>query len=215
MTTFAQFKEQYTREMWRTGDADWNLDLPNLMRKAEARIRRDLYHTELISETVGTTTEPDKIVLAGDVREIVSLQIVGLSGLPMAPVQFADLASYNSRVGTNAYSTVYKGMIAARVKAAVMMQTGASVANPVTYKLVYIMGITPYEDDPALPFYDANPDFYEAALNVPAYKYLKDFASSAEYNTGYLDTLESMRAESEYRKYPSGQINVQLPGNVL
>lgn len=205
MTTYAEFKDFYTRKMWRMSDAAWDADLPNLIHAAEMKISRDLRHQNLMGQdTLINTGSP--IPLPGDFRQAVSVFPANAS-MPAKALKYDDfkaMAAQNRPIGC--YFSIHGGQL--------HIDGVASPANPVDIDTTYLTGIVPYSTDPAIPFYDMHPDFYMAAVNVQAYDYLKDFELSTEYNAKYEMLLDDMRRESNYILYPSGQMAVPLPGNV-
>jgi len=56
-------------------------------------------------------------------------------------------------------------------------------------------------------FYDANPDFFLAALDVQVYTYLREFELSQEKNNNYAVLLETMIRNSNYARWPSGSLD--------
>lgn len=214
MTTFADFQSYYTRKMWRVGDADWATDLPRLVKKAEARINRDLRQTELSTSTVISATA-NSFTMPADAREISSLSTAAspasAAARAMSPSEYTSMLNQYGSTQRN-YDRFFSV-----TGNTVHYETGATVDAPVSINLSYMMGITPYADYAGVgdSFYDSNPDFYEAALNIEAYEYLKDFDLASIYEAKYVSVLDSMRADSEYHRYPSGQISNRLPGNVL
>ncbi len=214
MTTYAQFQEYYTRKMWRVGDIDWTTDLPQLIRKAERKISRDLRNQDLMSSGEVQVTD-NNFPLPSDLREFTSIRLVG-DRYPQG--QFVSQAEYQKIQGSAGaaigYTTYFKGRYFCQIGNTVFF-TGFVDANaPDTVKFSYYMGVMPYESDPPEPFYDKHPDFYEAALNVQAYEYLKDFELSGQYENSYQILLDDMRRESEYQNFPSGQVDSRPPGNV-
>lgn len=211
MTTYAEFQDYYTREMWRVGDVDWQQDLPTLIKKAEAKISRDLRHNAIIGSTSFVAVDSSPLPLPGDFKE--ALIVIVQNNRPLTPLAMSARAwaAEQLKQGVSEPLPGYYAIFDKKLH----INVGGSAENPIPVSITYYRGLEPYESDPAEPFYDTNPDFYEAALNVQAYKYLKDYELSAENNSQYDMLLEAMRAESEYLRYPSGQIAVQLPGNVM
>jgi hypothetical protein len=208
---YAEFQAYFTRKHWRTGDAEWMTDLPQLIQKAEARINRDLRY-QAVMATTSIAITADTFELPGDLREIASLKLA-TSNSPAVAVSLPRYRELEERLSAGQTSLI--GTAFATLGKDCLLLANASVDNPNTVNLDYYMGITPYKTDPLVPFYDLHPDFYEAALNVQAYEYLKNFDLSGEYNSQYATLLEAMRAESEYLERPSGQIATALPGAVL
>lgn len=211
MTTYAEFQEYYTRQMWRVGDTEWQQDLPRLIRNAEAKISRDLRHNSIIGSASYSAVDSSALPLPGDFKE--ALVIIVQNDRPLTPLALSPREWVEKQLMQGAFEPL-PGYYAIFDKH-LYVNVGASASNPIPISVTYYRGLEPYDTDPSEPFYDAHPDFYEAALNVQAYKYLKDYELSAENNTQYDGLLNAMRAESEYLLYPTGQIAVQLPGNVM
>ena len=206
MTTYSEFQDYYTEKMWRTGDTAWTTNLPTLIRKAEARISRDLRVNDLYTDESGDVTVP-YIDRPGDFREMVSLQYVDTTGnlrnsATALPLQ--QFVGYSSKFdqGDTSYAGCYYTVTADQIK----LLANASVEAPVGYQMTYIRGITGYETDPAEPFYDLEPDFFEAALNIQAYDWLKDYNLVQTYNDEYTRLLNGMVTDSNYKIFPSGQL---------
>lgn len=214
MPTYDEFKSYYTRKMWRQGDTDWETDLPQLIRKAEAQISRDLRYQDLMTTgSVEPLADPSFQVPA-DCREFVSIRLRGdnyKQGKFISPDLFREFENTPSKQLEPAGTYWCQIGNTVRTIGNITDQDG----NYFAVDFDYYVGITPFEDTPAgSSFYDLHPDFYEAALNVQAYDYLKDFELSSLYEGKYQSLLEDMRRESEYKQFPSGLIDVQLPGNV-
>lgn len=214
MTTFADFQSYYTRKLWRVGDSDWVTDLPVLVKKAEARINRDLRYTDMSASVVVAATA-DTFPMPSDAREITSLSCSDDADAGSASAM--SPSDYRTMLGSYGTATGHYGKHFSITGSTVHFVTGATVSVPVNLDLSYYMGLVAYADFGGVgdAFYDTYPDFYEAALNIEAYEYLKDFDLASIYEAKYVSVLESMRADSEYRRYPSGQISNRLPGNVL
>lgn len=208
---YTEFQTYFTRKMWRTGDTDWDTDLPQLINKAEARIRRDLQYQPLLKSQDFVITE-DEFDIPADFKEAASVYLEGSPGAGAKALSIGQFRVIQNQF--NSGSTGFKGMYFCPFGMKMLVLTGATVDTPQTVKLDYYMGLVPYATDPAIPFYDLHPDFYEAALNVQAYEYLRDFELSGEYNNSYIDLLNGMRADSEYLERPSGMMPTIVPGNV-
>jgi hypothetical protein len=216
--TYTQFKEYYTRKMWRVGDVDWNTDLDTLIDKAEGKISRDLNHMDLWQVTLENTTD-NIVVLPADCGEILSVVVTG------APFKAATAISRrqwdaieNSEGGTASIAGKYYSIFGPLL----YVTTAATPSNPQQVVIEYNMGIKPYKnyvpgpaDTQVEPFYSKHQDFYEAALNMQAYDYLKDFQLSQKYDADYGILLEDMRRDANYRKYGSGQLDARPAGMVM
>ena len=210
--TYDDFKTYYTRGKWRTGDTDWDTDLPQLIRKAESRISRDLRRQDIMAATEIPVTEPE-FSLPSDVREIASIRLKG-DQYPQG--QFLNLDKFRQiQQNSQNEGSYFKGKYFAQVGNKILMTGTVDASAPDTVLLDYYMGIEPYENDPAIPFYDIHPDFYEAAVNIQSYEYLKDYETASIYETTYSGLLEDMIREGEYKTHPAGQIASQPAGYVL
>lgn len=203
MTTFAEFQEYYLREIWRTGDSDLTTDLPRLIKKAEARIKRDLREQGLVSTFETTITDGREVDLPADFSELVSYDLG--KGNVNSVVSYPEL-----------HTGCYFDQGPVRGPAAILgnkmyFRGSALTEAPATIRLTYQMGIVPYDANPAIPFYDQHPDFYVAALNVYVYEYLREFENKASNDQTYMDLLDSMTRNSNYARFPSGQIALPMP----
>ena len=206
MTTYADFKAFYLREIWREGDAALEGDLDRLIKRAEAKMSRDLRQQNLQASFVfpllGNVT--NTVPLPGDFRELVNLYVDGKSLKSVDATRFPE---YMDDYWLNGFPcTTYcisGGYIMLNARAPITV--GNSLA------MTYYRGITPYASNPVTPFYDTNPDFYTAAVNTEVYQYLRDFELSAEYNGKYTKLLEDMQRDSNYAQWPSGQLDMPLP----
>lgn len=206
MTTYAEFQEYYLREIWREGDAALQADLPKLIRKAEARIKRDLKAQGLTGTVTLTSTTDNKVALPGDFGEAVA---VSINGIPSSVVAGSNINALTASTGA-----VRGGCFAIRGGYLYANGTG-TVDIPLDVKLVYQMGLVPYADEPVAPFYDQNPDFYTTVLNIYVYEYLRDLEMKAANDASYATLLESMERDSNYAKYPSGLLPGVFPANIV
>ena len=96
------------------------------------------------------------------------------------------------------------------------MLNNGTVAEPENYTMFYYGELTPYSTDPASPFRDDHPDFYQAAVDIHILDYLKSFEEKANKEKEYLGLLEDMITASNYRALPSGQMgSANIPDGVL
>ena len=210
MTTYAAFQDYYLRRMWRQGDADLTQDLPSLIREAEARIKRDVRNTDLTSVLEVAVTE-GAVPLPGDFREVLSFKALQDDCLPMTFVPPNEFSAYNTnssgnRAGLNKVASVFNNNI--------NFVSNATVEDPTNLELIYYLGITPYETDPATPFYDLHPDFFLAAVDIQYYTYIRDFALANEFKGTYQEIWSSLETDSNYRMFPSGNLDARPAGEV-
>src|SRR5574343_276594 len=95
MTTFTEFQEYFIRLMWRTGDTEFANDLPRLVKKAEARINRDLRQIGMTSEYLGLLEGVDSFELPLDYVEARSLAIDGTNAVFRA-ITWQEMAARRS-----------------------------------------------------------------------------------------------------------------------
>lgn len=213
MTTFTEFQEYFIRLMWRVGDTEFADDLPRLIKKAEARINRDLRQIGMVSEYLGSLEGTDSFELPLDYVEARSLTIDGVSAIFRA-ITWQEMAARRSNGTTfsNTYAQDGGDMY-------VNINPNSGVAQWV--RMSYYCKVRPYDTvtDENTPtseiFYDQHPDFYEAALRVQCYDYLREFELSAEFNGKYEQLLASMRELKISQEFPAGALPVQLPGIVF
>jgi hypothetical protein len=209
MTTFSDFQDYFLRLMWRTGDTEFTLDLPRLVKKAEARINRDL---RLIGQTADYQTpleNEDSFTLPDDYAEARAITVEGYPGF-LRPITLQDMQARRAD-GRYSMSFAQDGNI-------MFINLRPDATSPPYVSMSYYTKVPPYElvDDPeAETFYDKYPDFYEAALRVQCYDYLREFELSAEYNGKYQQLLEGMREFNASQQFPAGAIPFELPGIVM
>ena len=209
MTTFADFQVYFMRLMWRTGDTDFQTDLPMLVKKAEARINRDLRLIGQKSEYVGFLENDDFFDLPPDYVEASAVTVAGYPGF-LRPITWQDM---QARRAGGRYSMSF-----AQDGNTMYINLQPDSTNPPEFRVSYFAKAAPFEnvDDPEVEtFYDKYPDFYEAALRVQCYDYLREFELSAEYNGKYQQLLDGMREFNSRQEFPAGAIPVQLPGIVF
>lgn len=203
MTTYAEFKDFYIREIWREGDTALISDLDRLIARAEAHISRALRQTSVIgTHTVNLLT--DNTALPGDFREVLNASIDG------KPLTLRDLG-YEAAALSPTKLSFEAGKYYWIKGNDILFNLPTLVSPPLPLTMTYYAGVVPYASNPALPFYDKHPDFYTAAVNVEVYGYLRDFALSQEYNSKFSMLLEEMQRESGYMMYPSGQLQTPMP----
>lgn len=208
MTTFADFQGYYLRKVWRTGDAELTSDLPLLVKEAESRIRRDLRDQALTTTGLVTITEGNGYDLPGDFRELISASASG-HRLTQA-VSMQDLHR-SARDQEDEICGPYYTILGNRL----FVRGLATPLRPSTLSITYFMGIKPYADvtEGETPFYDTNPDFYIAALNVFVYDYLREFELKQQNEVAYGELLDSMIRNSNYARFPSGLTGMPLPSS--
>lgn len=211
MTTFVEFTEYFLRLMWRTGDADFEADLPRLIKKAEARINRDLRQIGMTAEYLGSLDGVDSFELPSDYVEARSLTIDGTNAIFRATT-WQEMAARRSDgvTFTNTFAQDGNSMY-------VNINPNSGVVQWV--RMSYYTKVRPFdtvtdEDDDTV-FYDQHPDFFEAALRVQCYDYLREFELSAEFNGKYQQLLETMKELKISQEFPAGALPVQLPGIVF
>lgn len=204
MTTYAEFKSFYLREIWREGDAALEQDLDRLIARAEAKIKRDLSDAKLV-ELLEMPIMQSPVALPGDFSEAISVSLDGATLSLVSPDLFHKNTTASSpyRSAGSMYCVVGNNLL---INILPQFEESALV-------LQYYSGLTPFSLNPVAPYYDVNPDFYTAAVNVEVYNYLRDFDLSAEYNGKYAKLLEDMQRRSSYTLFPSGQLITQIPGN--
>jgi hypothetical protein len=202
---YVDFKAYLLRALWRTGDADFEADLDVLVRKAESRINRDLREI--------TATKSVEIVITSNTFDLptdyveATAVVIQSQGLYLSPTTVQRFIALDDQDATgNLFVIVGRQM---RV-----LQNPTAI-EPMTILLTY------YFKAPAFAtiigdsqFYEDAPDFYEAAVRVQCYDYLREFELSAEYNGVYAGLLESMEKDSIRREFPAGPIDCPLPGIV-
>ena len=201
MTTVANFVSYYLRRLWREGDQDLTSDLPNIVKEAEARMSRDIRENSIVKDvTLPYTSE--NFDLPADLNEIHS---VSLDGYSPAALVLPDEIFRIRRVTAQGRSNVY-----ALSGNKLMTVAGAAPVWPRSAKLVYSMRVPPApmdQPDAEMGFYDLNPDYFLAALDVQVYAYMREFELSAEKNGVYAALLDTMIRNSNYARWPSGQLD--------
>lgn len=204
MTTFADFQAYYLRKVWRTGDADLTQDLPKLIREAEARIARD-FRDNFMVKSYNTVLSAGRVVpLPGDFKEMMSISHNG--------TKFAEAVTFPQLVLSQAdRDGEFRGPYYAIMGDSLYFRGTATAEAPVNIVMTYFADIVPYHTEPAIPFYDLHPDFYTAALNIQVYDYLREFEMKQQNENDYNNLLDGMIRQSNYARYPSGQISMPMP----
>lgn len=208
MTSFADFQAYYLRKIWREGDADLTNDLPKLVREAESRIKRDLRDWTLATTANLELTSGNVFTLPGDFRELISGSVNGhplRSSIPATQLHRNKYDVEGPLIG-DSYSIMGRTL---------MVRGEASAIIPGNLSITYFMDLVPYELEPANPFYDLHQDFYIAALNVFAYDYIREFELKAMNEEAYNTLLDSMIRNSNYARFPSGQLVMPTPRRVV
>ena len=209
MTTFADFQDYFLRLMWRTGDTEFTADLPRLVKKAEARINRDLRLIGQTVEYITTLDTADNFELPADYVEARSITVEGYPGF-LRPITLQDMMARRA--------DGRRSMSFAQDQNIMYINLAPDATNPPYVTMIYYCKVVPFEtidEDTDDTFYDKYPDFYEAALRVQCYDYLREFELSAEYNGKYQQLLEGMREFNASKQFPAGAIPFELPGIVM
>lgn len=204
MTSFADFQAYYLRKIWRTGDAELTEDLPSLIREAESRIKRDLRDWTLATTASFEIFNGNAFTLPGDFRELISASLNGAPLLTSIPVTQLHRNKYDIEgpLLGGSYSIVGRKLL---------VRGEASTVIPGALSMTYFMDLIPYELEPEIPFYDLHQDFYIAALNVFAYDYIREFELKSMNEETYNVLLDSMIRNSNYARFPSGQLSLSIP----
>lgn len=202
MTTVTDFASYYLRRLWREGDQDLINDLPQLVKEAEARMSRDIREHSLAT-TVKLVAEPgvDYFTIPVDFSELIGFNLS--DGRPSRLVSMDELYRIRS--------------VTPQGRADVYAVQGnkiyfAAPFNPafVSAPLSYYMKVPPAPmEQPAaqMGFYDLHPDYFLSALDVQSYTYLREYELSSEKNAIYGSLLETMIRNSNYARWPSGQLD--------
>lgn len=204
MTTFADFQTYYLRKVWRTGDAELTGDLPLLVKEAESRIRRDLRDQKLATTANVVATTGSFFELPADFQELISGTVNGKRLTMAVPMQDLYRSARDQEDDmTGPFYSVLGNRLFVRGRVSLI---------PAVADITYFMGITPYADvaGASVPFYDAHPDFYIAALNVFVYDYLREFELKQQNEAAYGELLDSMIRNSNYARFPSGMTGSAL-----
>ena len=211
MTTFTEFQEYFIRLMWRTGDTEFANDLPRLVKKAEARINRDLRQIGMTAEYLGTLEGVDRFELPLDYVEARSVTIDGINAVFRA-ITWQEMAARRSD-GTT-FSNTY-----AQDGGYMYLNINPNSGVVQWVRMSYYSKVRPFDtvedENDTTGFYDQHPDFFEAALRVQCYDYLREFELSAEFNGKYEQLLNTMKELKISQEFPAGALPVQLPGIVF
>lgn len=208
MTTVAQLRDYVMRYLWREGDDAFIEDFPQLIKATEARISRDVNTIGMTSTYEDSPAVSPFFTLPADLKEVIQVTIDGVPARLMAYPEFSRINGHYSLSCPTSYALLGNDIHFSR--------RHIVAPNTITVKIDYWMKVPAMDtSDPeaAADFYDLYPDFFLAAFNVQAYKYLRDFALSDDNNATYLALLETMIREHNYRLYPSGQLRMDLPHN--
>lgn len=204
MTTIADFVGYYLRRLWREGDADLTSDLPRLVKEAEARMSRDI-REHSIAKNVVLVAEPgdDFFTLPADYSELISLNL--------ADGQASRLVSVDELSRIRAVTPQGRADVFALLANRIYFSRGAvEPTHYISAPLAYHIKVPPAPmdtPDGEMGFYDVNPDYFLAALDVQSYAYLREYDLSSEKNAIYGSLLETMIRNSNYARWPSGTLD--------
>ena len=204
MTTVEKFTSYYLRRLWREGDQDLTGDLPMLVKEAEARMSRDI-REHSIAKNVALTAQPgeDFFVLPADYSEFISLNL--------ADAQPARLISMDELSRIRAVTPQGRADVFALFGNRIYFARGrGDTTSYIIAPLAYHIKVPPAPMDTLdgqMGFYDENPDYFLAALDVQTYAYLREYELSSEKNAIYGGLLETMIRNSNYARWPSGTLD--------
>lgn len=202
MTTVEKFTSYYLRRLWREGDQELTDDLPMLVKEAEARMSRDIREHSL-AQTVNLAADPitKAFTIPADYLELLSASFDGYS--PARLVSMDELSRIR-RVTQEGRSNVFA------MQGGFIHIAHGNLAGIPKVKFSYFIKVPPApmeQPDENMGFYDLHPDFFLSALDVQVYAYLREYELSQEKNGIYAGLLETMIRNSNYARWPSGQLD--------
>ncbi len=207
-TTYADFQTYVLRTLWREGDADLTLDMPQLIREAEARMSRDLRIEDNLSIFSTTITE-NFVDLPVDYQEIKSVDF-----LPKGAAAYITQQQYNGRVHffeSDAQPPPFYTIFTKKLF--VLGSIGDD--NPLDISLLYYTKLPAFEDNTDLnQFYEDYPDIYLAAVLQRTYIHMRENERAGIFEKQYADLANSVMINEVARKRSGGPLHMALPGIV-
>lgn len=204
MTTVTDFVGYYLRRLWREGDQDLIKDLPQLVKEAEARMSRDI-REHSIAKNVVLVAEPgnDFFTLPADYSEFISLNLADEQPSRLIGMdELSRIRAVTPQGRADVFALFGNRIYFARGK----VDTTSYISAPLAYHIK--VPPAPMDTvDGVMDFYDANPDYFLAALDVQTYTYLREYELSSEKNAIYGSLLETMIRNSNYARWPSGTLD--------
>ena len=192
-----QFTTETLSFLWREGDTHLSDNMPKIVRTAESRLRTDLKlaETNISLDIVMTATS---VALPVDLDVLVSLSFEAYgAGVYVTPNQLA-----NTTLNSKNYYTV-EG-------AAIVQLNGASVAEPLTVRIVYTpkpASLTTGNSDT----YDLYPDLFEKAVYVEACQFLMDEERATIMDRRYTERLDATRYDQAAREFAGSPLKMSMP----
>lgn len=219
MTTYASFKDYYLRSIWRTGDTNLLTDFDKLVVKAEKRIERDLRQNQLpIIVSLLLPAGLNYVELTVPAQSVESVRwLAQPNNLKAEVYTYQDWREHYERYDSCRDGTRYAmGSYKEDEDSPLLTYLYINI-NSDDSETIQVTGapqFLSFTTNPLYPYYDVEPDFFEAALNVQVYKYLREFELSQEYQADYLGLLEDMRRKAAYERFPTSPLPSPMPDGV-
>lgn len=213
---YAEFKVYITEYLWRTGDAEFEAALDELILTAENRLNRDTRdERDTILGAITMLSHPWP--LPADCRTLRTVNVnSGRGNIASTFRSFKSLQDFQNN-GTAIFNVQPFGKYYTTVNNKLWLsgQTDYSlgVDLAITYygKIPHFSDLDPDEDH---PFRVEQRDLYVAAIEVYTYDWLRDYEQGQVVEGKYKDLLESYKNDAALRKYNGAPLDVRLPGQV-
>lgn len=204
--TYDEFLAYVTETLWRTGDAEFAVALPQMILEAEARMSRDL-RIEDNTTIAELSMEANSIALPADYAEIRSVSFAPYESTAyVTPQRFGYLSTQNFSTPPPFYTVMTKK---------IYVPGDISAALPLPVSILYYTKVPAFVDNPTdNPFYETYPDLYLAAVLTNTYIFLRQDQRAELQESKYKALAESTMHNEASRKNAGAPLFWGLPGVV-
>jgi hypothetical protein len=205
MMTYTQFKDYLARFVWRDGDTAFESDLDLLIKMGETRLNRDLR----IQRQIESATIPVDNLNVSLPNDYAEARTVALSG-PETPLTLVSPRELQDRrsVAPARFQRVYA--IIGRQIGLVGVETDSSR----DLLLSYYARVPDFQDTDESWLADEYLDLYTYAVLRHTASYLRDDERVGLWQNEYIETLQSVMAEEQNRRFAGSPMVSKLPGIV-
>jgi hypothetical protein len=202
---FQDFKDYLARFVWRDGDTAFESDLDLLIKMGETRLNRDLR----IQRQIEAATIPVAAINVPLPNDYAEARTVALSG-PETPLTLISPRELQDRraVAPARFQPVY-AIIGRQIGL-----VGVPTDSTRNLLLSYYARVPDFQDTDASWLADEYLDLYTYAVLRHTASYLRDDERVALWQNEYTETLQSVLAEEQNRRFAGSPMVPRLPGIV-
>jgi hypothetical protein len=205
--TYAAFKRDISRTLWRTGDIDFEADLGWLIVMAEARLSRDLHVLKQLTVLKGTVENAWQIPYPADYHGIESLKLDTVGDFRYVTSskmnELRDLIDNHGRQGWQLYTT--------RDQIELAMNIGSPA---VPYTLTYYGPVPPFATTTDPWTLGSYRDVYTYAVLLECAPYLRDDDRIPVWEGQYAARLAEVKSDDERSRRGSSPLVMSMPSVV-